>query len=411
MTGERTGLTRRDTLKAGGAGVVLTLSGSTAGCLSLLPPVGQEVRYGRVDTPGPFGGPAYRNWMPAADELPDGLDASVSDLRWMTVTPGALGRDDLGTEFRTGASVVTATVDYYGYEFEHFEHGFALGPLGTVLTGDVEHGTVEVTLADTGYEREGTYQGYGLYDRADQPRTVAVGEDAIVQTHGEDRRVLAETLVDTRAGRIDRRHDRDETFAEFSEWVGTYPTLLEGFGGGLGDTPPAEAAMAYTFDDEAGYFVYFQQYEAGETPSKAELQQALEDAQQRAIRAWSVDIEIEGTQVAVQMRIEKDEFGSDFVDDRKPLATWGVDVDDDAATVHHEAGEPVPVDQLEIDQPEALDTRLDELGNQFEAGDSLTFDATALEAGEGRLALFYRFAGTEHDRAALFTHDLDESET
>lgn len=411
MSDQMLEVTRRNLLSGGAALASATLAGSTAGCLSLLPPVGQEVRYGRVDTPQPVSSdPVYRRWMPADHDIPDvdGL-SSMSDAHWVSVTPGSLGLDTVGGEFRIGAAVAKARLDYVGYEFQFYDYVHSLGSLGVVAEGDIDSEVVTETLLDSGYARDGTYHDWQLFDRTDIPRAVAVSASAVVQSNGEHRRAGLETLLDAGDGRIDRHHEADETFDSFSEWAGSYPTILEDFGGGLVDPEPEEAAMGYTFDEEAIYFIYLQRHAAGETPSEGEIQQALEENQQRAVRAWAVDIEIDDPHVAVQMRIEKSDFTDSFVEDRSPYVTWGVDDDGDTVTIRHEAGNSVPVDQVDI-EPEAALIDQPEPGTTIESGDELTVDTSEFPATEDTVSIIYNYEGTESDSAALLHYTPDELE-
>lgn len=404
--------TRRDVLMRGGALAAAAVSGSTAGCLSLLPPVGQEVRYGRVDAPGRADeAPTYRPWMPAQEALPEVEDSpDVGDMHWIAATPGSLGMDDLGAEFRIGATVVMTALDYFGYAFEHYDNVYGLGSLGAVAEGDIDTSVVTETLEDSGYERDGTYQDWELFDRTDIPRTVAVSEEAIVQTNGGERRPFIETLLDAGDGRIDRRHEHEESFDTFTEWVGSYPTLLEGFGGDFTDPEPDHSVLAYTFDEDAAYYIYLQQYADGETPSKGEIQHALEDSMERAMQAWAVDIEIDEPQVAVEMRVDKEEFQDDFVEDRTPYLTWGVDDGGESVTIRHEAGESVPLDQVDIEPGDALLNRPPE-GTVLEPGGELTFTTAEFPEGNEQISLVYNYAGTDHDSAALLHYTPDEFDT
>jgi hypothetical protein len=412
MADDTSETTRRDLLAGGGALAGAAVSGSTAGCLSLLPPVGQEVRYGRVDTPGPADGePTYRRWMPAEDALPEVENPpDVADMHWVSVTPGNLGMDEPGAEFRIGAAVVMTALDYFGYGFEHYDNVYGLGSLGAVAEGDIDTSAVTETLEESGYKRDGTYHGWELFDRTDIPRTVAVSGEAIVQTNGGKRRTFIETLLDAGDGRIDRRHEHDEQFRSFSEWVGSYPTLLEGFGGGFTDPGPDESVLAYTFDEDAAYYLYLQQYADGETPAKGEIQHALEDSIERAMQAWAVDIEVDEPHVAVEMRVDKAEFKDDFVEDRTPYLTWGVDDGEETVTIRHEAGESVPLDQVDIEPEAALQDR-QETGGALEPGDALTFTLAAFPDGVEQISLVYNYAGTEHDTAALLHYTPDEFDT
>jgi hypothetical protein len=392
---------RRQWLQAAGT---VTASLGTAGCTSLLPPVGQEVRYGRVEAPAQGNDASvYRRWMPARSEL-GALPETDGYENWIYVTPDSLGAETLGGEFRIGADVALASLDYVGYEFGSYDHVLALPGLGTVVETPVERGPVDDTLDRTRYEDDGTYGGYDLFTRSDIPRLVAVSDSAVVQTRGRRRQQKAELLVDTRAGERTRRHAADGGFDAFSEWVGAHPTVMSGFPAATGDVAPEHSVFAYTFDDETGYFLINDQYESGETPSESEVRRRLESEMERAVRAYSVDVELSAPRVAVEMRVDPGQFEAEFTQDRPPFVTWGVTEGDGTVVVHHEAGDPVPVDQTEVHPGGALLTSPEE-GTSLGPGDRLAFDAAAL-SGES-IRVVYQFAGSEHSTLTLFHHDAD----
>ncbi|MFC7073563.1 hypothetical protein ACFQJ7_15830 [Halovenus rubra] len=412
MSGDTPTATRRTLISGAAALVTTAVSGSTAGCLSLLPPVGQEVRYGRVDTPTPIDTePAYREWIPVQAELPAGEDQpDVQDLVWVSVTPGELGREAIGAEFRVGADVAMSPLDYFGYAFQHYDYVHGLGGLGTVAEGDIETETVTSTLQNSGYSHNGTYHGWELFDRTDIPRTVAVSKRAIVQSYGNERRPIIETVLDAGDGRIARHHEQDKVFETFSDWVGSSPTILEAFGSSFPDFEPSESALAYNFDDDAAYFIYHQQYAHGETPTKGEIQEALEKSTERAMQAWAVDIEIDGTQVAIQMRVEEDEFQDDAAEDRAPYLTWGVDDRAATVTIRHEAGDTIPVDQVDIEPQNALVDK-PEPGTLLEPGDELEFTTAKFPESEDDISVFYNYAENSSNSIALLHYEPNELES
>lgn len=407
--------TRRGLLQAGGAALAAGIAGSSAGCLSLLPPVGQQVRYGRVDVPAPTNtDPVYRKWLPATSELPDLEHTdSAADINWMYVTPGNLGREQLGGEFRIGIDVVQSGLSYFGTPLSAHDHLVGVGSLGGVVESKVDRDHAGSVLVEGGFQPAGSYQGYDLFDRTDKPRLVAVADDAVVQSRGDRRREKAETLIDAGDGRIERHHETDADFATFSEWVGAYPTIMEGFPPALVDATVEESAMVYTFDEQAGYFINKYLYQEGETPTKQAIKQRLNEDVNRAMQAWSVDIKIEEPRVTVQMRVEQDQFGSDFDDESLPFVTWGVEESDETITVRHEAGESIPVDNLEISPREALQDP-PAAGTTLEAGDALSFDRETVVAARSEdsyndIEVVYHFG--EHSTAMLFSHTLDANDS
>lgn len=397
---------RRQLLKATGALSAVGLSGASAGCLSLLPPTGQQVRYGRVDVPGPTSDdPVYRKWIPADSELPD-LEYvdSASAMHWQFVTPGNLGFDEIGTAFTIGASVIKSASDYVGYAFDSYDYALGLGSLGTVAEGEFDADAVAETMAKTDYEEVGTYRDYTLYDRTDIPRLVAVSESAIIQSRGENRQTKAETLVDAGDGRIERYHETDDDFATFSEWVGTYPSMMEGFWFTESDVSPEQSVMGYTFDEDAAYYIHHGQFAEGETPERKKLKQLIDENLSRARRAYSVDIEMDGRQVSVEIRMDETEVNKMNPEDQQPLVTWGVDQNGETVTIHHEAGDPIPTDKLEFEPVNAI-VEKPAKGTRIEPGDTLTFD-TGDMGMENRIRV--TFHPDENTMSTLFGYDVDE---
>jgi hypothetical protein len=412
---EQANCTRRQALRAGGAALTAGVAGSSAGCLSLLPPVGQQIRYGRVDVPAPTNEqPVYRKWMPADSAAPD-LEHTdgFSDTNWIYVTPGNLGRAQLGGEFRIGIDVVQSSLSYFGTPLDAHDHLVGLGSLGSVVESNVDSERTESTLRSSGFERVDSYHEYELFDRTTVPQTIAVSGDAVIQTRGEKRQAKAETLIDAGDGRIDRYHETDQTFAAFSEWLGTYPTVMDGFPPNIVETDADATAMVYTFDEEAAYFVYKHQFPGGETPTRGEIKRRLSDELTRPMQAWSVDIEIDDPQVSIQMRVEQEQFGSDFSAETVPFVTWSIDETGEAVTVRHEAGESVPVEKLEIEPSDALRDR-PAAGETLEPGDTLVFERESLAIDRGEDAyrdidIVYHFSN--QSSAMLFSYDPDANDT
>jgi len=129
-----TGVTRREALRADGA-LLAGLSGAGAGCLSILPPAGQRIRYGRVDVPAPTTQePVYRRWMPAASAFPD-LDraGSVEDTSWVYAATGNLETEQLGAEFKIATELAQVGLSYFGTDLRAPDRVVGLRSLGTVL--------------------------------------------------------------------------------------------------------------------------------------------------------------------------------------------------------------------------------------------------------------------------------------
>jgi len=410
-TDDRPRFSRRRAL-VGGTTLAATLSGSTAGCLSLLPPVGQQVRFGRVDVPNQADNtPRYRQWMPAQHEVPDVESMSdVSDAHWTSLTPGSLGADALGTNFTIGSALAMATLDYVGYDITHYDYLHHGDPPWVVAEGNIDRSVVTDTVLDGGYSRDGTYHGWEMFDRTDLPRTVAMSDSAVVMSRGDDRRAIIETVLDAGDGRIERRHESDETFASFSDQVGMYPTILSDFGEGFTNAEPAHAAMGYTFDENGGYFVYHHQYAPGETPSQSRIERVLESEMDTATEALSVDVRRDEPHVEIQMRVDRARVTRTSTDDVRPHVMWGVEETGETVTVRLEAGDSIPVDRLEV-EPEGVIVEGFEAGTVLEPGDAFVVAFELLPAEEDDVSVFYNYEGTEHDSAAIIHYTPDESDT
>jgi hypothetical protein len=382
---------------------------SSAGCLSLLPPVGQQVRYGRVDVPNAIDtDPRYREWIPASDELPDvETERDIEDMHWVSVAPKTLDSAELGSMFGIGTGLVLSRMDYVGYEFAHYEYVHS-NALGSIAEGDIDRETVAETLLDGGYSRDGTYHDWDMFDRTDMPRAVAVSDSAVVRTQGEHRRKFLETLADAGDGRIERRHEADERFERFTERVGMYPEMIEQFGYNFSPVEPEYATMAFTFEDDGIYYTQHQQFADGETPSRGEIEQFLEEEHERAARAWAVDIEIEDTFVRTEMHMSEEEAGADSPNDRQPHVMWGVEESGETVTIQLEAGDSIPVDQLQFD-PQSVLVEEFASGTILEPGDGFTLDFSA--EGGTMFLLIYQYAHSEHSEATILQYTPDELDT
>lgn len=405
MTDETPQCSRRRALLSGAAVGSMAVSGSIAGCLNLLPPVGQQVRYGRVDVPAAATStPRYRQWIPAAHETPDiDTDGDPAEISWLSVTPGRIGAETLGATFGVARAVIVNQFDYLGHGFDHYDYVHAVDPFGVVAEGDVDSETVAETVLDGGYSRDGQYREWDLFDRTDIPRAVAVSDDAIVASRGDERRTLLRTLADAGDGRIERYHEADEGFATFTDRVGTHPEMLEQFGYTLAPTEPQHAVMTYTFDEDSAYFVYHQLYPKDETPSQEALERVIESEHERALRAWSVDIQREDRYVRIEMRMRKREFADGSSTDKLPHVMWGVDDTGRFVTLRHEAGDAVPADKIDFEPADALVEGV-ESGTTLGPGDDLTLDVEAFPETEDDFSIVYNYAETDQTSAVLFDY-------
>jgi len=396
-------LSRRQLL----GGTAAALASGTGGCLSTLPPLGQRIRYGRINVPS-SGPPTYRRWVPADSARPDADTAAPDEV--MYGHPGPTGREDLGRSIRFTQPFHVGWSDYVGIEYTTYDEALLNGA-GFVGETTVDRDDVASTLAQTGYERTDTYDGYTLYTRSDIPRALAVGDAAVVQASSDtvaDARAHVEATVDAEAGRAERRHQADPAFKRLSDLTGARPfTWLGASGIELGD--PVIGASSATFDDDAIYYVWDELYASADaTPSRSEVKQWLED-QQRPQSAMLTDIETDGAALTVEMRLPGEEFEARTNNEPSPYVTWGVDHDAEAGrlTFRHEAGDAVDIEALTL-RPEGgyRGSPPFEGSGSFGPGDGVTVELTDDPANRYQIV----WGPTDGGTSTLVQYDLGGNE-
>lgn len=396
---------RRQLLRRSGAALAATTGAASAGCLSFLPPASREGRYGPVDVPTDRLGdrPTYRRWFPAESALPDDLGhADGYDGSFTYVRPGDLGADAFGRPFDIGRSVLQASMDYVGYGIEAFDALVGADPAGIVALGTIDRERVRDAVAATPYGPAGSHRSFDVYERTDRERLLAVGDDAIVQTRGVEHRGKAEAMIDAAGGHVARRHETDEPFAQLTATVGTAPTVLDGFGvleGALADV------MWYTFDDRSAYFVHEHRFPAGETPEEGEVKRAVAGFS-RTDSASRIEVTVDDPRVTVAWQVDGAGVLSESPYRPLPFVTWAVEETDETVTVRHAAGDPVPVEHLEIVPADAL--RGPPAGDVvLDPGDELVFDRDAIEGS----AIRFSFNQSGDSRAVVFSYDPSQNDT
>lgn len=410
-------LTRRDLLRSGGAFV----AAGTAGCTSTLPPLGRRTRYGRVDPPA-VGEPTYRRWMPAESALPDAVATEDLDgAGEIHLRPARIYEhfDDYGHPLALPSlflAVVGSYVDYFGEPLERVDEIVGTD-LGAVALTDLERSAIGSTLIDSGYEAVGSYDGYDLYERGDVPRMFGVADGRVVFTRNDPLRPTLEVMVDARAGRIARRHEVDDAFAELTERVGggaavtsmtnwLVPTTRGGYPD-LGDS-----ALSIRPTDDGVYYVGPMHFPDGPPNVDAIRERMTGWHRQRGVDLTEVDVDDRWATVEMYLRLAtlrsewEDRGRTDLP--RPGLVTWGVEHDDDAGTltIRHEAGEPMPADPLRVrpvvEDPDAV--RFTGLENgQFGPGDAVVMDLSAVSAGSDHVRLYLE---TENVSRTVFDYDL-----
>ncbi|WP_225334493.1 hypothetical protein [Halomicrobium urmianum] len=366
--------TRRALLRAGAAAAA-TLTTSAAGCTSI-PPLGSKPSYGRVDVPD-AGPPDYRRWLPAQSVV-------ETDDDWL-ITYAEPGPFDgpVPEEFVARRGFTIAELDYFGIGYERYDR-LVNTNLATVIEAEFAAGEVASTLAETGYEPDGSYRDYDLYARSDVSRRAAVRDGAIVWTSAEHHRAAnLEATVDAGRGDVERYHEADDAFAAVTDAVGASRMLFVGGGHpGLVTERAEMGADAFRISD-AAYQVLIERYPEGRTISAERIRRVLEDQpHELTSKAETPDVAVDGRHATVEARVPlAPDRDRDPIRD-PPQVTWGGSFDAEARTVtiRHEAGEAVDADLLWYDVDSTDDygeiekTPLWTGGGAVEPGDEATID-------------------------------------
>lgn len=343
--------TRRQALAKGGATLATSLSVLTAGCLSSLPPLGGNQRYGRLGAPS-GGDPSYRQWLPA----PTTIDPPVEQYAFTAMRPTG-ARPDAPEAFIARRAHSKADTDYFGIGFENYEW-LVDSTVGTVIKTTFDRTHVVQTLTNSGYERAGDYRGYSVYARSDVPRRVAVGDGILVWTNAyiHDRPNL-EALVDAGAGDRLRYHEQNSRFDRLTTAAGGNGQLLVNTDIRDPTGRPAMIADAFRFDDDAAYQVVYYHYGNDRVPTKSALQKALQkDDYRYTSEAETFDVQIDDQLATVETRVPLTAEREISPQYDLPQVTWGGQYDqaETSVTVRHEAGESVPAARLyyDVDSPD-----------------------------------------------------------
>jgi hypothetical protein len=343
---------RRQFLAGGGAALAASLTTLTAGCLSSLPPLGSDQRYGRLGVPS-ADAPNYREWLPA----PSSADLPAERYHVAALRPTG-PRPDAPELFVARRAHAKAALDAFGIGFENYDR-LVDCTLGTVVEATFDRASVARTVADSGYERTDDYRGSAVFERSDVPRRVAVGDGVVVWTSAyEHGRPNLEALVDAGAGERPRYHEESTAFDRLTAAAGGNPYV--GISSAVRDPTdrPATLADAIRFDDEYAYQVVHYRYLTDRVPTRDQLETALREHDYRfADGADAFDVRIDGRLATVETRVPLRPGREPDPDYALPQVTWGVTHDEDAGTVtfRHEAGESVPAGRLfyDLDTPSA----------------------------------------------------------
>ncbi|QCC49462.1 hypothetical protein [Halobellus limi] len=396
--------TRRQLLAAGGAALPLL----TAGCLSSLPPLGGNQRYGRLTVPS-GGDPAYRRWLPA----PTSVESPPDRYSFATVQPTA-PRPDAPEEFIARRAYSKANINYFGIGFENYDL-LVDSIFGTVIEASFDRTQVTQTITDSGYERTGQYRDYVVFARSDVPRRVAVGDGVVVWTSVQQHdQPKLEAVIDAGAGERPRYHEENARFEQLTTAAGGNAHLLVNTDIHDPTGRPAMLADAFRFDGETAYQVVTYHYENDRVPAESALKQALKEGGYRfTTEAETFDVQIDGSLATVEAQVPFNSNTEIAPEYDLPQVTWGVTQDADATrvTFRHEAGESVSADRLyyDLDRPEdfgELEKQplwSDSDDDSVSPGAEATVDLSDHLDAEG-ISLVYSTGGTHFH--VLFTVDL-----
>jgi len=402
--------TRRGLLCTAGGTLATGVAASTAGCLSALPPLGQEQSYGRLEIPPPDD-PAYRRWLPGPSTFGNGGSPYAFAYREPAPVDGGEPEEFLGRR-----AISRSELDYFGVGEANYDHRLDT-PFGAVIEAEFEASTVTETLAGSGYEPDGSYRGHDLFSRSDVRRRAAVRDGVLVwSSERVHDRPDVKALIDTEAGERRRYHDESEAFARASEAAGANRMLV--VGPDFGDpTDTAEmGADAFRFDGDVAYQVVTLRFPEGRTPTVDRLERAFRDEYGLTEEAEVFDVRVDGRLATLETRVPLGEPRDLTPIEDPPQVTWGADFDAEARTLtlRHEAGDPVDAWWLRYDvETEARPGRIDPVPlwtdrGRVEPGDSDTVDLSEYPDATGADVLLARDECCAF--RVLFNHEFEGNE-
>ena len=376
------GPTRRSFLRAG----ALTLAGgsaASAGCIEVLPPLGQRVRVGSVAVP-PATPPTYRAWIPAPSAVPTETAGLFSDV--MITTPGETGQDVSGHSFSLARQVMVSQLDWFGQRFEQYDWAMRLGNHAIVLSGGVDRSAAESAIEGTEYEPVETHHGYDLYTRTDVIRTVAIGDDAIVFSRSSQGSQIIKAMLDAKGGRVPRYHEVDADIAAITSAVGLRPFGWMGSGHVGDDSPAVLGSASFSYDESAVYLVNRYLYPSADAvPIKRHKRN--QRSNEYSLSGGVTDVHQDGRIAVIARRMTHEQAWRDSVPRFIPHITWGFEFDEQASslTIHHEAGDSIDADLFTISYfgsgavNETDPPQFSDVTDSIAPGDSLTLDLSEYE--------------------------------
>lgn len=339
--------TRRDVLKLGGA-LAAGVTPGLAGCTSALPPLGSALDFGRLDVPD-AGKPTYRQWLPSPDAVP--LDEETDyNLQYREPQPVT---QRVPFHFMDGWQDMLSILDWFGIGYENYDRILSC-PYGIVIEAGFDPVSVSQTLTDSGYTGDGSYHGYDLFTRSDQPRRAAIGDDAIVWSTTQsvpgsnimsDLQPDVEALIDAKAGRIERYHETNDRFDRLSSAMGASRAVEY-------ESPDGEenpfVGDGFRFDGKTAYQVRRHLYPESERVPEKRLREWFSNEVSLTREITSRQFRSNEQMATVVGRVPPDAGNVKPSDLSLPQITWGGTSDADSRTVEfrHEAGESIASSEL-----------------------------------------------------------------
>jgi hypothetical protein len=417
---DRSSSSRRTVLKTGAA-IGTGLAASMAGCTAAMPPLGQRIRYGRVDVPDPEP-PTFEKWVPSPDVGQVSASSTVDyDIAYATPAELAPGEpaDDPGRIF------LKYGLDYFGVGYRDYDWILDTSH-GVVVRAEFDPESVKETVAGTGYESAGTHDEFEFFTRSDNYRGVGVGDDEILfDKHHRSAEVIVENLqalVDARRDRVPRLVEEDDGIASLLESTGARPFAI--LGGPIGrlreeaerrDLNLRSESMAVDSVGGNTYFVLKGLFGRGQAPSKSQFKDLLK-GRDRALEATAVDVSVEGRIATAEIDPDPGELESSERT-RYQQITWGFEHDEGTLTVRHEAGQALDAgnvfltpDGIEASNEHPEITQFAEEYETVDPGSSVDVDVEAVpdedhDPNDGSPTLFVVFDdGT--DEQVMSVYDL-----
>ncbi|WP_049925458.1 hypothetical protein [Halopiger goleimassiliensis] len=409
---------RRTILRAAGASLAVGSLLSTAGCLSSVPALGQQVRYGEVDAPEAKS-PTYRRWVPAPSEAV----GERSTMDPIVFRPGEAGADEVGVRPMGGIpeALTRARMDYFGVGFDRYETVFSYDPV-IVALGSFDAADVTETISAGPYEHADSYRDFDVYERSAPERSVAVRDGAILFGSAPEARPALEAVIDARNDAERRLTATDETFAALTDRIGLHPAVAFSAGtdaddakaGGLlgGELGPTRgSAWSYAFDDADVYHRNLLCYERDVDLTERRVKARLEN-ENEAIDAAAVAVDVDGQWLRIDLR-QSHERVRDRVGDpvpAPPQITWTFDREHESVRITHRGGDAVPASALAVGLGGGLE--IDETARQFTDeyetvadGDAITVD-TSERAGDDSVVIVHD-PGDRNDRTIVGSYPLE----